>query len=481
MSVALDSSVPEGFPNHPQLRDNFAPLHGEFDLERLQLGGRWPEALRGSFYRIGPNPQFPPMGGNYHWFGGDGMVHAFHIDGGEVSYRNRYMRTQKFLAESDAGRALLNPLTSDSPDPAWGDRVSDGVANTAMIFHHDRLFALEEAHAPMACDPRSLETLGVETFGGRLPGSFTAHPHIDASTGNLVFFGNMAGGMGTREISYGEIAPDGRLLHSTRIESPQTALVHDFLVTESTIVIPIFPLTLSIERAMQGGPAVAWEPDQPTWLGVLPRMGDGSEVRWIEADPIFVFHFMNAWDVPGEEGKRIQSDTLQFDLPPLFPLADGSMPPNSRSEANLRSWDLDLENGRLRWEEIDPMRGEFPRIDERFACGPNRHGWFAGAQGEHPRGISNNSVVHYDRVQGELHAFGLPASDAIGEPVFVPRPGSTREGDGWVLALAWRGEENVSELLLFDALAVADGPVATAKLPHRVPHGFHALFRPDAA
>ena len=41
-----------------------------------------------------------------HWFVGDGMLHAFTLDNGKASYRNRWVRTPKFLAEHDAGRAI---------------------------------------------------------------------------------------------------------------------------------------------------------------------------------------------------------------------------------------------------------------------------------------------------------------------------------------------------------------------------------------
>jgi len=480
MTSAYPSGVPEGFPNHPNLRSNFAPLHAELSHASLETTGKWPEDVRGSFYRIGPNPAFPPRGGFYHWFAGDGMVHAFHIEGGKISYRNRYMQTEKHRAERAAGRALINPFDPMQTDPAFEGHTSNGVANTAMICHHGALYALEEGHAPMAFDPISLETGEVNTFEGAHAGPFSAHPHIDPATGNMVFFGYMADGVGSDTISCGEIAPDGRLLYQRKFRAPFSAMVHDMMVTREFIVIPVFPLTFSIERALNKQSAFAWEPEKNSWLAILPRGSRNDEVRWVEADASFVFHYMNAWDVPGEAGHRIQADVLEFQAPPLFPLADGTMPPKAAAEASLHHWDLDLDQGRLRTEEVSPVQGEFPRIDESFACGPYQHGWFAGSVGDHPSGISNNAVAHSDRQSGEVKTYALPACDILGEPVFVPRANPRGEGDGYVLTLAWRGEEDISELLLLDALHVEDGPIATARLPHRVPHGFHALYRPHS-
>jgi hypothetical protein len=80
------------FPNHPNLIGGFAPIQMECDAPDLIVDGEVPRDLNGTFYRNGPNPQFAPRG-HHHWFGGDGMVHAFTLDDGRVSYRNRWART----------------------------------------------------------------------------------------------------------------------------------------------------------------------------------------------------------------------------------------------------------------------------------------------------------------------------------------------------------------------------------------------------
>ena len=73
------------FPNHPNLRGGFAPLQIECDANDLVIEGEIPRELNGSFYRNGPNPQYAPRG-HYHWFGGDGMVHAFHIENANFNF-----------------------------------------------------------------------------------------------------------------------------------------------------------------------------------------------------------------------------------------------------------------------------------------------------------------------------------------------------------------------------------------------------------
>src|SRR5271165_7546814 len=88
--------------NNPFLRGNYAPWREEGDAFDLEVEGEVPRELNGVLYRIGPNPAFAPLG-RYHWFDGDGMVHAIKLENGRASYRNRYVRTPGLLAEMKAG------------------------------------------------------------------------------------------------------------------------------------------------------------------------------------------------------------------------------------------------------------------------------------------------------------------------------------------------------------------------------------------
>ena len=145
------------FPNHPNLVGGFAPIHMECDYPDLVVAGEVPKELSGAFFRNGPNPQFAPRG-DYHWFGGDGMIHGFYIREGKVSYRNRYVRTVKWNKEHEAGRALFGAFNPMDNDPSVQGIETDGLANTNVVWHAGKLLALEEAHAPFELDPHTLES-----------------------------------------------------------------------------------------------------------------------------------------------------------------------------------------------------------------------------------------------------------------------------------------------------------------------------------
>jgi len=177
---------------NPFLSRGFEPIRMECDYAHLTIKGEIPHDLDGTFYRIGPNPQFAPRG-NYSPLNGDGMVHAFCLRDSRVSYRNRWVRTQQWTLEHAAGRALFGTsgLPSDM-DPSVAAMRTDGVANTNLIWHVNRLLALEEGHGPIEIDHETLETIGAWSFDHKLPRNMTAHPKVDPDSGELLFFGQLS-------------------------------------------------------------------------------------------------------------------------------------------------------------------------------------------------------------------------------------------------------------------------------------------------
>jgi carotenoid cleavage dioxygenase-like enzyme len=464
------------FPTHePFLNGYYAPLHMECDAPNLPVTGTIPQGLRGTLYRNGPNPQFAPRG-PYHWFSGDGMLHAFHIEDGRVSYLNRWVRTPKWEMEHANGESMSGGLMNRHlSDPALLE-LNSTVANTNVVWHGKRLLALEEAHAPFEVDPATLAPRGYHRYEGKLPGAMTAHPKYDPVTGELVFFAYAARGPFTRELMLHVADRDGTLRRSVQVDGPFPSMVHDFAVTRTHVVFPVFPLTGSMERARSGRPPYAWEPEKGTHIGILPRDGTAADVRWFSADPCYVFHVMNAFD----DGRRIVCDVMKYDTAPLFPRPDGTPASDDAPAARLVRWTLDLDNpGSVKEERLDERPGEFPRLDERYAMSPYRHGYFLsapatdGVKGDHARA----GLAHIDLISGRTAEWLPDIGDYCSEPVFVERHAGAPEGDGWLLAVVWRGKENRSDLAVLDATDLAAGPVALAHLSHRVPAGFHGNWR----
>ncbi|HTK80167.1 MAG TPA: carotenoid oxygenase family protein [Rhizomicrobium sp.] len=471
--IAKTTSAENRDSRSPYLSGNYAPVRSEDDFADLPITGEIPRELDGALYRNGPNPQFEPRDPNHHWFDGDGMIHGFTVANGKVSYRNRYVRTPRWQAEHTAGRSLYgtfgNPMTSD---PSVIGKEG-GVANTNIIWHAGRLLALEEAHQPTELDPVSLATRGYTPYAGRA-NRFTAHPKIDPETGELVFFGYSVGEtFFTDEIAYGVVNREGRLTRLDLFKAPFCSMIHDFFVTKNYVGFPVLPLTGSLPRVMGGGPAFAWEPEKGSHVGIMRRDAGVDSIRWFTTDPCYVFHPMNMW----EDGDRIYADVMQYEQAPLFPNADGSR--GKDASARLARWTFDLSDNTnaIKREYIDDLAGEFPRLDERRAGLSYRHGYFAGNSRDDGQ-VYFDSVAHIDHQTGKKSVYEFPATDAPGEPVFVPRSADAAEGDGWLVAVVYRGAENRSDFVVFDATDVVSGPIGVAKLPRRVPFGFHGNWRP---
>jgi len=273
------------------------------------------------------------------------------------------------------------------------------------------------------------------------------------------------------------------MVHRTVVEAPFSSMIHDFLVTKEYVVFPVLPLSYEAENARRFHSMAAWRPELGAKLGVLRRKGFGSEVHWINIDPCYVYHAMNAFDSNG----KVVADVAAYDRAPLFPASDGGQ---QTKPASLTRWTIDMVRGEVESQILDSGGMEFPRIDDRRAGLPYRHGywaafaeqhnWYPDSSGGDPSFLLNcRRVGHIDHQTGAKSFYD--AGGVVGEPLFVPRGAAAEEADGWLLTLVYKPETDKSELIVLDARDVAAGPVATVHLPVRVPFGFHGNWRPAGA
>ncbi len=271
------------FCNDPTKQGFFAPLRFEATIRDCEVEGEIPSEINGTFYRCGIDRQYPARFQGDALFNEDGFVDMFRFGNGHVDFRSRYVRTERFLAERKARRALFglyrNRLTND---PSVKD-VSLNTANTNVIFHGGRLMALKEDSPPTEMDPDTLETKGPWRFDGKLDSlTFTAHPKIDGVTGEMIAFGYEAKGDLTDDVALYWIDKSGRVTREIWFKAPVVGMMHDMAITEDHIVIPIASYSTSRERLEAGKVHWAWNPKQPIYVAVLPRDGDAKDVRWFK-------------------------------------------------------------------------------------------------------------------------------------------------------------------------------------------------------
>ncbi|NYF18985.1 carotenoid cleavage dioxygenase [Xanthomonas sp. JAI131] len=478
------------FPQIPEFTGLYKPSRVEADVVDLQIEGEVPAAIDGVFFQVSPDSQYPPMLGKDIFFNGDGLVSAFRFEAGRVSLRRRYVQTDRLLAQRREGRSLNGVYRNVHTNDALA-AANNTTANTTVLFHGGVLLAMKEDALPYALDPHTLQTRGVWDFGGQITSAtFTAHPKVDPDNGDLLCFAYEAKGDGTPDIAYFELDAQGKLKQEVWFEAPYAAMIHDFAVTEHHVVFPLIPLTVDVQRMRQGGQHFQWQPDLPQLFGVLPRGGGAEDVRWFTGPKDgFQGHTLNAY----EEG-----DKLYLDMPVtsgnvfyFFPQADGSVPSPETLRSQLMRWTFDLsaQGGAIEPVALTEFPCEFPRCDERYSGKPYRHGFvlafdptlpFDASLGAPPFQFFNQ-LAHVDVVAGTSEAWYPGDAQCFQEPVFVPRSADAAEGDGYVLALLNHLHGEDTELLVFDSLRMADGPVARIKVPLRMRMSLHGNWTPARA
>jgi len=132
-------------------------------------------------------------------------------------------------------------------------------------------------------------------------------------------------------------------------------------------------------------------------------------------------------------------------------------------------------------QRLTELFGEFPRIDDRYATQPQRHGWLLVSDVQKPfdgpggraSGMIMNSLAHIDFTVNEQTTWWAGSQTIVQEPCFVPRTPGAAEGDGYLLAVLDNVVTNYSDLGIFDARRIAEGPLARAKLPFRLRSALH--------
>jgi carotenoid cleavage dioxygenase len=442
---------------NPYLSGNFAPVEGELTAFDLPVTGQIPRELAGRLLRIGPNP-IAPEPKTHHWFIGNGMVHGVRVrDGRAEWYRRRFVRDDAVV------RAMGWP---EVPGPRSEGQLGDGIANTHVIAHAGRIYALVEGgNLPVELDAE-LETVARSDFGGTLQGGFSAHPKRDPDTGELHAAVYSPFAASVRHVVVGA---DGRVRLSVEVRLPGKPMVHDCALTSRYFVVLDLPVTFESKFLEDGFPLpYRWNPAYGARVGLLPREGRGEEVRWFEVEPCYVFHPVNAYDTPGGQ---VVLDVIRH--PKMF--ASDLRGPDEGAPT-LERWTLDPGTGRAREERLDEDGQEFPRHDERRVGKPHRFAYTVGFG----RGPTLGGLFKHDLrdAKRELHDEG-PARRFL-EPVFVPRSPEADEDDGWILAYLHDASTDRSDVVILHAQDFTSAPVATIHLPVRVPFGFHGSWVPDA-
>jgi all-trans-8'-apo-beta-carotenal 15,15'-oxygenase len=447
--------------------------------------GELPRELSGTLYRNGPG-LFERSGYRKSTIvDGDGMIRAFTFADGRVRFRSRFVTTEKFTREDQAGRFLFPTWTT--PAPGYFENLpeipSKSQAGVTAVAKSGVLYAFDEVGYPYTLAPDTLNTTGqVDPRGlaaGGSPGAYKAHTKTDGVSGQWVLTGTS--GRTPQLLHTIVLDAQGATQSHFRTPNPRGDYFHDFFWTGRHVVFHLHPTPLSPLPMLIGMrtyvDSLSWRPERGSLLLVVDPTGSEPPIT-LEVPATWMWHSVNAY----ERGDSIIADFIGYDAPDHFfgrqatfrAIMTGHTGV-AASPGQLRRVVLDLSRRAARLETMASAHFEFPTTNPRMQGRSYRFGYCA--VGDIARSWFHDGIAKVDVESGKYEEFRFGPQTYVGEPVFAPHGESQSEDAGWLLCEVLDGRTECSRLAVFDARNVRLGPVATVNLSHHLPFSFHGWWQ----
>lgn len=447
------------FDDLREMTGGYRPVAVESEVLSPRVSGTIPAGLSGTLLRIGPNPIGPVDPARHTPLTGDAMIHALKITDGRAQwYRNRWLRTDK-----------ITKALGELPTPGPRHGLSDN-ANAAIIQHAGHTYALgDDGILPTLINPTDLTTIARSDFDATLPAGFTSHPILDPVTGELhaITYHHAD----PHHIHYHVIGTDGHLTHTVPITTKNTPMIHAFSLTDRHAVIYDLPVTYDPHAAHTGSRLpYTWDENHGARLGLLPRHGTDADILWMDIDPCYIFHTLNAF----ETGNHLTLDVIRheraFDTNPTHP---------TEAAPTLHRYTIDTHAGTVTETTLDHQPQEFPTIDPRHHTTPHRYAFTTQLNPHQPGALAGPAILRHDlhTHTTDTHHHG-PDREA-GETTFIPRTPTSPEADGYLITTVYKHTTDTTDITITDTHTFTSAPIATIHLPVRIPHGHHTTWIAD--
>ncbi len=441
-----------------------ADVEADIAEEQLTLiQGKLPTGFETTLFRNGPAKFRRGNSEAGHWFDGDGLVRRWRIRDGQATLAARFVDTPKRRLETrlDAvvqpgfGTARRAGAVVNGPDDA-------NAANTSVLVNGGQLYALWEGGSATMLDRDTLSTQGAKTFRRDLKAMpFSAHPRVEPD-GTVWSFG----GNGKSTFIW-KLNADGSLAKAEKLALDRASYFHDFTMTARHLIIVLQPWVQdAFKFPLASG--MVWKPELGTRVLVVDKH-DFSKQRQFELPAFSFFHLADGWE---EKDGTIRFDGC-LEADPTF--GQRSATALLRGEYIAAPTPMLTQivlhpNGRAEMKSTR-VAAEFPSSDRRAAGAVRR---FTA----HVTGFRNTPFPHaialwdWKKGRDDKHDFG--EQQLVEEFLFVPR--GEGERNGWLAGTTLNLTERKSELHLFDARNIGDGPIASWQASVPLPLGFHGTI-----
>ncbi|HSZ36646.1 MAG TPA: carotenoid oxygenase family protein [Acidimicrobiales bacterium] len=477
----------------------------------LPMEGALPPDLEGTFFRVGPRSPWAQRSAEY--VEGDGSDER--ASRGTGTGAGAATDVEPDDGHPDEGGLPVGALHAVEfrDGKAVTYRWSESDADASVFWHAGSVLALSETGLPSQYS-RFLEP---EDFSGSLSVPIASHVHRVASDGTRVLFAVDERGRtdstpsptpvdGAREgiwLRIGEWAAGGALQRAQAVELERATWQHDIAVTPDHVVFIESPTTPLGDKRGHAVP-FGWVPGAEGWLGVVPRDGDGTAVRWFRLDPCLVTHVLGAWE---EDTGDIVLFVCRYDAieagRPYDPTESVVGPRGvgltsiGGSLALLERWRVTPD--RVERAQVDDRYVEYPRMDAVLDGLPFRYGYTVeqhwadagdGAVGaRRSAGMDPHAVFERDAAPIGLLKFDVSRDEAVAwhpgpgrrpsEPLFVRAVDGRGDDEGWLLSVVEDVNRGTSDIYVLDASSMGRrGPEAVIHLPLRLPLRSHGEWVP---
>jgi carotenoid cleavage dioxygenase-like enzyme len=500
LNFLFDNAADFNLKEHRYLAGAYRPVQEEtFKYPTEIVSGSIPSDLNGVFARIGPNPIPERLSHGYHWFDGDGMLHAIRIKGGRATYSNQFIQTRNYELTKKYG-GVVTPQLGELRGiiglvKIFYDKLilkkaiplpdlEDGTANTAFTHFKDRVFLGYESNLPFEIiwneRTHSFSSLGFQDFDGSLNYPFTAHPKVDPEDDNLYFI-NYSFDPELGPMKYGRMNSQFTVTSYFNISLSIPTMVHDMMITKNYVLV--FDSSIVFDRkGIFKGEFLTMNQSKPFRVGLLPKTATSDkEIQWFtfENQPFGLIHALNAWE-DDSTNEVIFFTPLTKEFNSFDPRK-----PTSANSYQMYEIRLNYVTGqfslRLFSSESESMLVEFPNVHPHYLGRKSKFG-FSGELLPDLRQF--HSIVKFDLFERKIeNKIVLPEGWICGEPVLIPR--ERKEGEDaedlsdfvYLAVFATNLQTEESHWIVFDGETMNNEPVVRIRIPKkRIPLGFHGIW-----
>ena len=431
-----------------------------------------PPKLGGQLLYNGPQVSGLTQAVYQHWLDGDGAIRAFDLT--DFTYQQKFIATEKFKAESEAGQPLYRTFGSNFPGAdLTPKRVIASPVNVSIGQFADKLLAFGEQSPVYEIDAGSLATQG-PWQPSSMPALFSGqsgHPKYDLQRRRLFNFG----------IDFLEAAPilhlysldmSGEDHQQFSAELPYPCSLHDFVITESLAIFMLSPLLVSrraiiSDQATVMG-AMSWQPERGSFLLALD-LDQGDVVARCPIGRGHVLHLVNGFGRDDD----FTVDVIEYDRPYYHDL--GPLPfvyPRPLQGGVVR---YQVHGDQVQRQALSTTAAaDFPAIFSDDQGQPYQQFFHLGmskAAVAAPKFFDQLHLVSWADSTTDQVWEAPPGTHFSAEPVVIPD--ALDPLAQWVLLPAFESIQQQSQLLFFNAHSIAAGPHAIVHYETAIPAALH--------